>query len=246
MTELTPEQVQFNTNAAKEFLQFHPEYELTPGNARILSAEILRLIESGEYDPADVGTFEAAFQNRRNALTLKDLPAPEIPLEETMEYHSREYFRELSPEDKEAFGARLAKLTDRQRDNLPDWLARFYVSYDVRNRSKGVVSEADEILRPLFLSEGFADSSKNRAIVAGWMNKRELGYSLGNLKLALSECAEHLEPSAEAIDRMSAGTYKEKILDPLINKQKAEQAQQRTRERGNPPGFSYVSWLHNQ
>jgi hypothetical protein len=245
MIELTPEQAQFNTNAAKAFLQFHPEYELTPGNARILSAQVLQLIEEG-YDPADVGTFEVAFQNRRVALKLKDLPPPETPLEETMEYRSREYFRELSPEDKEAFGARLAKLTDRQRDSLPDWLARFHVQYDVRNQNKAVVSEADAILRPLFLSEGFADSSKNRAIVAGWMNKRELGYSLGNLKLALSECAEHLEPSAEAIDKMSADYYKKTIVDPEFKKQQAEKAKQPTRGRGNPPGFSYVSWLHGQ
>ena len=246
MIELTPEQAHFNTNAAKTFLQFHPEYELTPGNARILSAEILRLIESGEYDPANVGTFEVAFQNRKDALKLIDLPASDVPLEETMEYHSQEYFRELPPEDKEAFGARLAKLTDRQRDNLPDWLARFYVQYDVRNRGRVVVSEADEILRPLFGTEGLADSTKNRAIIYGWMQKRELQYSLGNLKLALSECAEHLEPSAKAIDQMSADYYKRTIVDPEFKKQQAGKAKQQSAGRGNPPGTDYVNWLHSK
>jgi hypothetical protein len=246
MDTLTPEQIEFNTNAAKEFLKLRPEYDSTPGNSRILAAEVLRLIESGDHDPADVGVFLTAFENRRAALKLKELPALETPLEETMEYHSQEYFRELSPEDKDAFGLRLSKLTDKGRDSLPDHLARFFVQYDVRNLNKVVVSEADEILRPLFGNEGFADSTKNRAIIYGWMQKRELQYSLGNLKLALSECAEHLEPSAETIDKMSADTFRKKIVDPLVKKQKAEQAKRLTTERGNPPGFSYVSWLHNQ
>lgn len=235
----------FEARAAQAFLERHPEYETTPGNSRILVAEVLKLVEAGA-DGADILTFEQAFENRKSALKLKELPQPETPLEMTIEYLSPEYFRELPTEEKNTIGERLLKLSPKEIDKLPDHLARFFVNYDVRQRSKVVISEADAILKPLFEDAEFSDNTKNRAILAQWLNKRELNYTLGNLKVAISECAEHLEPSQQAIERMSADQFKKTIIDPEVRKQQAEKAKKPNQGRGNPPGFDYVSWVNGQ
>jgi hypothetical protein len=244
---MTTETLSPEARACQVFLERHPEYEAIPGNSRILVGELLRLSEEEGLSANDVYTIETAFENKRHLLKLKELPPIEHPLESTLAYFSREYFRELSAEEKEALGIRLSGLSAKERDSLPDHLARFLVSFEFKKaREPKQLDPATEILLPLFVELGYADSIRNRAIIAGWLNARGLEYTIPNLNLAIDETKEHLDYSPQAIDRMDAKTYKQKVVDPLVKKEQAAKAKEIKHDRGNPPGFSYVSWLHEQ
>jgi hypothetical protein len=216
----------FATAAAKTFLERHPAYVVCPENSKIMSAEVIRLVDEGA-DPANVATYERAFSN-----CLADLKLNEPPQSKSLD---------------EMDGAELSALPDKKKDLLPDHLLKRLANYELQQRRKRPEpSEADLILRPLFAEEGSADSTKNRAIIGGWLNKRSLGYSLSNLSLAIEACSEHLEPSAQALEEMSGDEYRKSIVEPEFARKLAAQAKQPRHERGNPPGFSYVSWLHGQ
>jgi hypothetical protein len=236
------------TSACQVFLERHPEYEAIPGNSRILVGELLRLSDEENMDPASVYSVEAAFENKKHLLKLKELPPVEQPLESTLAYFSQEYFRELSADEKEALGIRLSTLSPRERDGLPDHLARFLVSFEFKkSREPKTLDPATEILLPLFVELGYSDSVRNRAIVGSWLNSKKLEYTLSNLQLAVEETKEHLDLSEVAIDRLSSQEFKKRILDPAIKKDRAEKEKQPKRQReGPPPGFDYVSWVNGQ
>jgi hypothetical protein len=245
---MTTETLGPQARACQVFLQRTPQYDPTPGNSRILVGELIRLSEEEGLDAASVSTVEQAFENKKHLLKLKDLPPVEQPLESTLAYFSQEYFRELSAEEKEALGIRLSALSPRERDGLPDHLARFLVSFEFKkSREPKTLDPATEILLPLFVELGYSDSVRNRAIVGGWLASRTLEITLDNLQLALDETKEHLDLSEAAIDRLSAKDYKARILDPAIKKDRAEKEKQPKRQReGPPPGFDYVCWVNGQ
>ena len=74
----------FVISAAKYFLEKHPRYIVCPENSKVLTAEILRLVDEGA-DPTAIPTYDAAFANCREQLTLKEYQPPKTPDELTME-----------------------------------------------------------------------------------------------------------------------------------------------------------------
>src|ERR1700733_2527500 len=149
----------FVTAAAKTFLERHPSYIVCEENSKILPREAVRLVDEEGADPANVATYERAF-----SACLENLRLNEPPQSKSLD---------------EMDGEELSALPDKKKDLLPDHLLKRLANYELQQRRKRPEpSEADLILRPLFGEEGFADSTKNRAIIGGYMNKRSLGYSL--------------------------------------------------------------------
>lgn len=214
----------FATAAGKVFIERHSSYIRCPENAKLMMKEVLRLVEEENSDPANVGTYERAFSNCRENLRLQEISQPKT-------------VDEMTPEE-------LSALPDKEKDRLSSHLLKRLANWELdQRRKRPEPSDADLILRPLFGDEGFADSTKNRAIIGGWMNKRGLGYSLSNLSLAIEACSEHLEPSPQALERMSADEYRKSIIEPEFAK---KQAAQPKRESRQPWGVKYTEWLHNQ
>jgi hypothetical protein len=245
---MTTTEPKYAASAAREFLANCPEYVVSPSNWMILAQEIEKLVEEG-YSPESVETYSEAFAiaKSKNLLMLNRTPPPDYPLATTLEYQSPEFFESLSKEDKERFGERISKLTPREIDSLPDHLARFIVVFEHRQKNKPpVLDEADKTLKPLFLEKGFEDSARNRAVIWGWLNKRSLQTTIPNLRAGITACADHLDLSPAAIELLSADEYRKRVIDPEEKKRRAKEAQKPKRERGNPAGFSYVSWLHGQ
>jgi len=195
---------QFAINAAKYFLEKHPRYIVCPENSTILTAEILRLVDEGA-DPSAVTTYDTAFSNCWEQLTLRD----EAPQQKTPE--------ELTMEE-------IAVLSPGEQERLPDPILRRFANWELQQRKqKPVLSETDAILKSLFESAGFADSLKNRATIGKWMDARGLLYSRGNLTQAIDACEAGLEPSEAAIESMSGDEYKARIVDPRFREWQAKQ-----------------------
>jgi hypothetical protein len=215
----------FVESAAKEFMEQNPAYLATPANYKVLTDEITKLIDEENADPQNVATYQKAFHRCSGKLELK---AAE-PIKS---------FDQFSVEE-------LLALPAREKDKLPDHLLKRMANHEfAEKRRRPDISETDAIFRELFGESGYADSVKNRAILGGWINKRNLGCSLANLQLGIEACSEHLEPSEHALEKMSADQYARQIVFPEFKKRWASAP--KTTERGNPPGTNYVSWLHGQ
>ena len=225
--------------AAKQFLATTPEYIANPTNFTIIGQEAQALVDAG-YDPRSVATYAEAFQiaKSKNLLVLNRTPPADYPVQTCLEYQSPEFFSALAVEDKERFGARLAKLTSREIDSLPEHLARFFVAYELRQKNKPpVLNEADKILKPLFLEKGFEDSPRNRAIISGWLGKRDLHSTTANLRNAIAACSDHLDLNEQAIELLSAEEYKKKVVDPAFKKQQTAKAKEPKQERRQSSGI---------
>lgn len=107
-----------------------------------------------------------------------------------------------------------------------------------------MLSEADEIIKPLFEENGFADSVKNRSTISKWMDQRGLGYSPANLTQAIEACETALEPSQAAIEHMSGDEYKERIVDPMFRESRAKQP--KPEPIHIPLGVRTTRFLHEQ
>jgi len=213
--------------AAKEFMQQNPAYVPTAANFKKLTDEVSTLIAEENADPQTVATFTKAFHRCAGKLELKVAD----PIKT---------FDEMTVEE-------LQTLSPKEKDKLPDHLLKRMANHELaEKRKRPQLSEVDVTLRELFSEAGYADSNVNKATVHRWMQAKQLGYSLSNLRLGIEENSDQLDLSAAALDRMSADDYKNRIVLPDFKKQQAAKAKQPTHERGNPPGFSYVSWLHNQ
>jgi hypothetical protein len=214
----------FVTAAAKTFLERHPSYIVCEENSKRLLREAVRLVDEEGADPANVATYERAF-----SACLADLKLNEAPQSKPLD---------------EMTGEELAALPDKKKDLLPDHILKRLANYEFQQRRKRPEpSEADLILLPLFTKEGFADSTKNRAIIGGYLDKRGLGYSLPNLSLAIDACSERLEPSTQALEEMSGDEYRKSIVEPEFAR---KQAAQPKRESSKPWGVSSTQWLHSQ
>jgi hypothetical protein len=215
----------FAVNAAKYFLEAHSCYIVCPENSKILTAEILRLVNEGA-DPSAVTTYDRAFQNCWELLTLAEERAqPKTP-------------EELTNEE-------IAVLSPVEQERLPGPVLRRFANWELKQRKqKPVLSEADTILKELFEENGFAYSAKNKATIGGWMDARGLGYSAANLTQAIDACESGLEPSEQAIADMSSEEYKQQIVDPTFREWQAKQAQPEPSR--TPLGVRWTRYLHEK
>jgi hypothetical protein len=210
--------------AAREFMEQNPAYIATPANFRILTDEVSKLMDLENADPQSVVTFTKAFHRCSGKLELK---AAE-PIKS---------FDQFSVEE-------LLALPAKEKDKLPDHLLKRMANHELaEKRRRPDISETDAIFRKLFGESGYADSVKNRALLGKWMNRRNLGCSLLNLQLGIEECSEHLEPSEQALEQMSADEYRKSVVEPEFARKKAAP---KPRERNFPAGTRYTSFLHNQ
>jgi hypothetical protein len=214
----------FAANAAKYFLQKHPRYIVCPENSKILTVEILRLVNEGA-DPSAVSTYDAAFSNCWESLTLKEEEQPKTPEELTMQ--------------------EIAALSPIEQERLPGPVLRRFANWELQKRKqKPAPCETDAIIKSIFEESGFSDSAKNRSAISTWMNTRGLGYSEANLAQAIEACESELEPSEQAIQDMSGEEYKERIVDPTFREWQAKQPKP---EPGNTPlGVRWTRYLHEQ
>ena len=178
---------------------------MCPENSKILLAEILRLVDEGA-DPSAVATYDRAFSNCWEQLTLRE--------EETSQAKAPE---ELTMEE-------IASLSPIEQDRLPSPVLRRFANWELQQRKlRPVLSEADTIIKELFEENGFADSAKNRSTIGKWMDNKGLGYSPANLKQAIEACEPDLELSQAAIESMSSDEYKARIVDPQVREWQAKQ-----------------------
>ena len=215
----------FAINAAKYFLEAHPRYIVCPENSKILTAEILRLVNEGA-DPSAVTTYDRAFSNCWEQLTLTEERAqPKTPEELTME--------------------EISALSPIEQERLPGPVFRRFANWELQKRKqKPAPCETDAIIKSIFEESGFSDSAKNRSTIGKWMDDRGLGYSEANLTQAIEACESELEPSEQAIQDMSSKEYKERIVDPTFREW---QGKQPTPEPGNTPlGVRWTRYLHEQ
>jgi hypothetical protein len=211
--------------AAKYFVEKHPRYIVCPENSKILTAEILRLVDEGA-DPTAVVTYDIAFSNRVADLTLKaeEFGQPKKPEELTME--------------------EIAALTPGEQDRLPSAVLRRFANWELQQRrKKPVIDEDQALLTKLFEENGFAFSAKNVGAISKWMDERGLGYSPANLTQALETNEGKLEPSEAEIEHMPASEYKERIVNPELREWQAKQPKP---EPSVPFGVRRTRFLHEQ
>jgi hypothetical protein len=214
----------FVESAAKECMEQNPAYIATPANYKVLTDEITKLIDEENADPQNVVTYQKAFHRCSGRLELKVAE----PIKS---------FDQLRIEE-------LLALPAKEKDKLSDHLLRRMANHELaEKRRRPDISETDAIFRELFGESGCADSVKNRAILGGWINKRNLSCSLANLQLGIEACSEHLEPSAQALEEMSGDEYRKSIVEPEFAR---KQAAQPKRENPKPWGVSSTQWLHSQ
>lgn len=212
----------FVISAAKYFLEKHPRYIVCPENSKVLTAEILRLVDEGA-DPTAIPTYDAAFANCREQLTLKEYQPPKTPDELTMEEIAA-----LSPVDQE---------------RLPNPVLRRFVNWELQQRRpKPTLPDYEATVRPLFEDAGFAYSAKNIAVLKQWMDTAGLAYSEENIAQAFDVCGADFDPSEAAIESMSGDEYKERIVDPKFREWQAQQP--KPEQSRIPLGVRTTRYLH--
>jgi hypothetical protein len=213
----------FATAAAKVFLERHPSYVVGSHNADLMSKAILRLVDSEGADPANVSTYERAFQDCLQELELRE---PEQP--KSVEEMTAEELSALPPE---------------KQDRLPSHLLLKVANFDLNKRwKKPEASEHSQFLKETFESEGFAFSPANAKIINDWIEQRGLGFTSANLRLALADCEDKLELSEKVLNEMPADEYRKTVIEREFNQRQKEQPK---REQRQPWGVKYTEWLHN-
>jgi hypothetical protein len=214
----------FATAAAKVFLERHPSYVVGSHNATLMSKAILRLVDSEGADPANVSTYEQAFQDCLQELELREPDQPK-----SVEEMSGEELLALSPD---------------KQDRLPTHLFRKLAEYELRQRiQKPVLPEEIAMFKPLFEEQEVAFSAKNLKIVREWLDSRQLGYTDANLSLAIISCEDQLELSEQVLESMSGDEYRKTVVEPAFRKHQAEQPKRP--ESRVPWGVKFTEFLHN-
>ena len=212
-----PVNVPFATAAAKTFIERNPSYIVNPHNSKLMSKELIRLVEDEGYDPASVSSYEQAMQNCWEQLELKE-PEP------------RKTIHEMSCEE-------LLALPPREYEKLPSEITREVANWEMAKlREKPVLSEDAAFLTETFEDSGVAYSPDNVSTVRRWLDERNLGYTAANLRLAINANEETLYPSEKVLASMSGDEYAEFLRKDYLRKNDGKLPP-------NEWGPNYRSWL---
>jgi len=200
---------------------------------------------------------------RNAAQTFSDLTPAYLPCPENLQAIIRWFnaHPEADPTEVNSFQSAFSQLCAEGKLKMPEPIEQELTEADYRTMS------ADEfrkrIVEPQFAEQerkakpevdpfagefwtahpDVAPSKKNSSILLNWLFRRDLAPTQGNLHVAYESTSEQMEPSDEAISRMSADEFKKRIVEPEFQEIESKRPKP---ERQFPLGVRYTRYLHDR